>query len=248
MHAYQRIDPYIKCHLNPSLRLHIKYFALRVCSRSSAYSFIKNIEYSKDKSIFWNPSELISHLDFDSRERSTKSLKSLVNGEKGDAVNNITQAYDIIHKFLSKKSEVDKQQFVNYLMNSVKILRVEVPEDTDLNHYFEIMNSRGEQLEKHEILKSRLLELLKDDKPAYQLFANIWEACANMERYVQYGFNNNIRQQIFGNDWNRLSAQNFDDLTQCLKEKFENITVAIKPKITFFILLNCIMLLFNFIK
>ena len=28
----------------------------------------KFVEYSKDKSIFWNPSELISHLDFDSSE------------------------------------------------------------------------------------------------------------------------------------------------------------------------------------
>lgn len=180
-------------------------------------------DYFKDKTLIPNSPELISHLNFDSRDRSTKSLNSLVNGEKGYAVDNITQAYDIIHKFLSKKSEADKQQFINYLMNSVKILRVEVPEDTDLNHYFEIMNSRGEQLEKHEILKSRLLNIIKDDKPAYQLFANIWEACANMERYVQYGFDNTVRQQIFGNDWNRLSAQNFDDLTQCFKEKFENI-------------------------
>ena len=180
-------------------------------------------DYFKDKTLIPNSPELISHLNFDSRDRSTKSLKSLVNGEKGDAVDNITQAYDIIHKFLSKKSEVDKQQFVNYLMNSVKILRVEVAEDTDLNHYFEIMNSRGEQLEKHEILKSRLLNFLKDDKPAYQLFANIWEACANMERYVQYGFDNTVRQQIFGNDWNRLSAQNFNDLIQSIKEKFDNV-------------------------
>lgn len=29
-------------------------------------------------------------------------------------------------------------------------MRVKVPADTDLNHYFEIMNNRGEQLEKHE--------------------------------------------------------------------------------------------------
>ena len=181
------------------------------------------VKYLKDKSTPWSSSELISHLEFDSRERSTKSLKSLVNGEKGDEVNNITQAYDIIHKFLSKKSEADKQQFINYLMNSVKILRVEVPEDTDLNHYFEIMNSRGEQLEKHEILKSRLLELLKDDKPAYQLFANIWEACANMERYVQYGFNNNIRQQIFGTNWNQLLAKSFDELVEGVRVKIDNI-------------------------
>ena len=33
-------------------------------------------------------------------------------------------------------------------------MRVEIPQDTDVASYFEIMNNRGAQLQKHEILKS----------------------------------------------------------------------------------------------
>ena len=51
---------------------------------------------------------------------------------------------------------------LEYLLDKVRILRTELPPNTDLNHYFEIMNTRGEQLEKHEILKARLLKKLKD--------------------------------------------------------------------------------------
>lgn len=39
-----------------------------------------------------------------------------------------------------------------------------VPENTDLNRYFEIMNTRGEQLEQHDILKARLMKHLKTRK------------------------------------------------------------------------------------
>jgi uncharacterized protein with ParB-like and HNH nuclease domain len=176
-------------------------------------------EILKNQSYLINSSDLIQHLEFDSRERSTKSLKALAENEFNDATDNITEAYGIIDKYLSKKSAEGKTLFISYLINLVKILRVEVPEDTDLNHYFEIMNSRGEQLEKHEILKSRLLSLIKEQKSAYQLLANIWEACSNMERYVQYGFHSDIRQQIFGTDWNQLLPRSFDDIVQKISDK-----------------------------
>ena len=50
--------------------------------------------------------------------------------------------------------------YKNY-QNKVHIIHYQVPKDIDLNHYFEIMNSRGEQLEKHEIEKARLMSVLK---------------------------------------------------------------------------------------
>jgi uncharacterized protein with ParB-like and HNH nuclease domain len=61
------------------------------------------------------------------------------------------------------KFKLSIDEFCNYFFEKVTILRILVPEDTDLNHYFEIMNSRGEQLEKHEILKAKMLEVLEDD-------------------------------------------------------------------------------------
>ena len=55
----------------------------------------------------------------------------------------------------------DQKKFVDRLKHVV-LYRIEVPEHTDLNRYFEIMNTRGEQLEQHDILKARLMNYLDD--------------------------------------------------------------------------------------
>ena len=84
-----------------------------------------------------------------------------------------------------------------FLQENVKIIRTEVPEDTDLNHYFEIMNTRGEQLEKHEIIKAALMEVLDTDSER-SIFAKIWDACSDMSRYVVMGIDSPLRENIFG--------------------------------------------------
>ncbi len=86
-------------------------------------------------------------------------------------------------------------------MDKVEIIRTEVPEGTDLNHYFEIMNTRGEQLEKHEILKARLMKELPISEQS--LFAKIWDACSDMSRYVVMGFDSELREVILGGDWRK---------------------------------------------
>ena len=87
-----------------------------------------------------------------------------------------------------------KEKFKLYFLNNVQIIHYQVPKDIDLNHYFEIMNSRGEQLEKHEIIKARLIEKLsnKDDKAK---FHQLWENCSEMGVYIQQKYNNT---EIFG--------------------------------------------------
>ena len=45
------------------------------------------------------------------------------------------------------------------------------------------MNSRGEQLEKHEIVKAKLMTILDESDKAK--FAAIWEACSEMNTYIQ---------------------------------------------------------------
>lgn len=80
--------------------------------------------------------------------------------------------------------DINIKDFWTYLLCNVSIFRVPLPADTDLNHYFEIMNNRGEQLEQHEIIKSYLLEKLSANQEQQNIFAYIWNACANMNRYV----------------------------------------------------------------
>ena len=96
-----------------------------------------------------------------------------------------------------------------YLLDNVKLVRSELPPRTDLNHYFEIMNTRGVQLEKHEILKARLMSDLPDDQRA--AFAQIWDACSVMDNNVQLGFLPQERDRIFGSEWKTL-ALNQDEL------------------------------------
>jgi hypothetical protein len=155
------------------------------------------------------------NLSFDSRKIASNTLSYLFNGESLDNKEcnvAIKQGYYDAKKSLNKilsdnKLTLTIEEFCEYFFEKVTILRVLVPEDTDLNHYFEIMNSRGEQLEKHEILKAKMLEVLEDDNLKYA-FNLIWEATSNMEKYVQYGFPSSQRNEIFGaNGWDTLVSQ-----------------------------------------
>ncbi len=83
-------------------------------------------------------------------------------------------------------------------MQQVKILPVLVPKNTDVTHYFEVMNNRGEQLEKHEVVKANLLSAVQGDKQAMATIQRVWLACADMSRYVQLGFSVKEREAIFG--------------------------------------------------
>lgn len=112
---------------------------------------------------------------------------------------------------LKKNLAAQFEQFIQYFFEKVHILRVHVPEDTDMNHYFEIMNSRGEQLEKHEILKARLMKEL-DSPDLRRKFNYIWEACADMNSNVQLHFPKDVRKSLYGDNWFNFSIQDSHDL------------------------------------
>lgn len=183
------------------------------------------------------------NLSFESRINSNRTLIALFNCDFNEESLNesILNCYNILDTSLFNKlteNYVNIDDFVEYLLEKVMIVRAEVPPDTDLNHYFEIMNNRGEQLEKHEILKSQLLKELtissNEFNEVYSIVFNmIWEACANMEKYVQYGFSSEHRHLIFGtNDWNNLTITNFDQLCDKLKDSIKIKSGEVNKSIT----------------
>ena len=184
----------------------------RLTTLSILLSLIKN-KY-KDKYEKYISKSYNLNLTFDSRKNSTETLRALYDKNENyiekyinENPNSITEGYNICKKVLSEILNKDNEdKFFKYLFENVKILRVLVLEDTDLNHYFEIMNSRGEQLEKHEILKARLLEKLDNENDKF-IFNLIWEACSNMESYIQLGFKKDLRDRIFKNDLNTLISK-----------------------------------------
>ncbi|GAA0782729.1 MULTISPECIES: DUF262 domain-containing protein [Pseudomonadati] len=153
---------------------------------------------------------LVINLTFDSRPKSSRALDDIytgnTNGESEEP--NIHAAFNIIQRFFKTKgldTGANTQQFLKYLLDNVVILRVVVPPQTDLNHYFEIMNNRGEQLEKHEVLKAKFMASL-DSEEERNCFSTIWEACSNMTRYTQMGFQSDLRKAVFGDDWQTMPA------------------------------------------
>lgn len=98
--------------------------------------------------------------------------------------------------------------FTEYFANNVILVRVELPDDTDMATYFEIMNNRGEQLQEHEILKSLMMSELDEVKQAE--FAAIWDACSQMDDHIHEKFDAALRRRYFGED---LGSFRFDGLS-----------------------------------
>jgi hypothetical protein len=171
----------------------------------------------------------LPNLDFESRIKSSATFASLVQGVdlkhlRTDEYNlDVINGYELLEKAIVALGD-KLAAFCDYLFNHVQITRVSVPKDTDLNHYFEVMNNRGEQLEKHEVVKARLMSVLNsiEDKTerdqSIKLLSKVWDATANMERYAQYGFTPNERHNIFGNeDWGQFTPSNFTELADCIQ-------------------------------
>lgn len=170
------------------------------------------------------------NLNFESRQKSSVTFDRLFHRDsikylKTDEYNqDLINGYTLLEKGLEALGD-KLEGFCQYLFKNVEIARVSVPKDTDLNHYFEVMNNRGEQLEKHEVVKARLMSVLNEitdineREQSIQLLGKVWDATANMERYVQYGFSPEERHIIFGkDDWGQFTPRCYDDLAASIDD------------------------------
>ncbi len=153
------------------------------------------------------------NLSYDHRKEADEALMMLVNGQLSQhpSAQNIVSVYRLLEKHLQPMltaKRLDLETFADYLFEKVIILRIPVPQDTQLNHYFEIMNTRGEQLEKHEVLKAVLMGKLKREE--HHLFHLIWEACSDMGAYVQMNFSVDMKNLLFTKEWSELRDESFD--------------------------------------
>lgn len=94
-----------------------------------------------------------------------------------------------------------------YISSKVILVRIPLPQDTDVASYFEIMNNRGEQLQSHEIVKAMLMQGLEDSER--NIFATIWDGCSQMGLPIQQTLSHYRTKGLFGNNFDSL---NFDCL------------------------------------
>lgn len=180
-------------------------------------------------------------LSFDCRPNSNYTLahiQDLLSKEKPLADDedrleqSILNGLKAIDQKFTTGDAIDVAAFIERLM-SVILYRIEVPEHTDLNRYFEIMNTRGEQLEQHDILKAQLMEYLSN-RCEQEFFARVWDACSDMTGYVQMHFAKEEREKIFGSGWNDEPSEDWDDYEECLNmeqggDKKVSIKSILKP-------------------
>jgi hypothetical protein len=115
------------------------------------------------------------------------------------------------------------QIFGNYLLNHVQLVRASLPGSTDLNRYFEVMNTRGAQLQPVDIVKARLMSYLPHESER-ACFAWVWDACSKMDGYVQGHLARgkpSLRDALFDENWSWLTASSFEDLLEALNEHCE---------------------------
>ena len=166
------------------------------------------------------------HLTFPARKKSNENIQKLFTKQKisEDDENELTRGYrhakDTLKKVLGER-QLEPQPFVEYLFNKVIIFRSILPKDLDLNLYFERFNSRGEQLEAHEILKAQMMSKFGADQEMAQKFARIWDACAEFDKPVSSQFKMRRkraddfqeRERIFGWHFSNYSFHNiYDDI------------------------------------
>ena len=154
------------------------------------------------------------NLTFPARKKSNENIQKLFTKQKisEDDENELTRgyrhAYDALKKMLEER-QFESESFFNYLFDNVIIFRSILPNDLDLNLYFERFNSRGEQLEAHEILKAQMMSKFGEDQEMAQKFARIWDACAEFDKPVINAFTKKAknkhhdaeREKIFPLNW-----------------------------------------------
>lgn len=180
----------------------------------------------------------VRKLRYESRPTSSETLRRLDSNRPAqhaspdashdpdrDIDGGILTAFNVVEQILRQNFTSDERKhFTAFLLGHVTVVQIELPADTDLNRYFEIMNTRGQQLEQVDIVKARLMSELRDDADR-GCFAWVWDACALMDSYVQQPLaqgDTRLRTLLFGNDWKWLAVGSFDELRTIHEERGED--------------------------
>ena len=170
-----------------------------------------------------------NRLTYRSRKKADQTINQLPNKTE-DADASIAIGFDFVKTAIGAivqqservcYPEKETKSLLDFFMDNVKIVHYQVPKDVDLNHYFEVMNSRGEQLEKHEVVKAQLLGKIKDEHDRW-VFNRIWESCTDMGNYIQRKLEN---EDIFGRSLTEFKAGDFDDVKNAFGRTEKNSSV-----------------------
>lgn len=156
-------------------------------------------------------------LKYDCRRKSNETLTRLINGNFSNMNDeDIEASLAIGEKIINEKFKTNNNghkiivdEFIEKLSHVVLYI-IEVPQGTDLNRYFEIMNTRGEQLEQPDVVKAKFMDKIASPNDR-EKFAKVWSACSDMTGYVQMNITDtDLRKQLFTDNWVNIQHIAFD--------------------------------------
>ncbi|MFA7086106.1 MAG: DUF262 domain-containing protein [Aliarcobacter sp.] len=126
-------------------------------------------------------------LHYEIRKEDDKFLKNFIYDETKEIL------YDGADKQFQENIEAilkfqkENNCSIENLLPLCKLALTVLPDGIDIVKYFEVMNNRGKQLEKHQVLKAKLLEVIsKDNSKSDNInYAKIWDYCSNMNVYIE---------------------------------------------------------------
>ncbi len=176
---------------------------------------------------------VLQPLTYEARERATRALHGVITKptdaeaaqrKRGDEDSGILEAAEIIDQLLNEpttKRRLLEPGVIDYLLRRVLLIRMPIDRETDLNKYFEIMNTRGAQLSPVDIVKARLLRQLSDPDDR-ALLNHVWTSCSDMDHYVVMtatAGDTNWRKEVFGDEWDQLPTADFTRLREQLIDR-----------------------------
>lgn len=156
-------------------------------------------------------SENQKRITFSIREKITEFISKLHIDTSIDEysnipdVSNMMSAIGDIKLFMENEKRQNKlKEFAEFIATKVILVRTEIPENADLNKIFELINGRGQQLSHTDILKSKILDIIRrtipDDKDKLIRYSQIWDSCSDMSGYIE----SNIYRQDSKLTWKNL--------------------------------------------
>lgn len=173
----------------------------------------------------------------DNEENALTKLAKNINGKENLAQSlqgygvyqNIIDAFKCIESWFvnGNGKNIDLANFAKDIYENICFVFVTLAQNTDLNRFFVRMNNRGKQLEKHEILKARVLgeirkvydknNKLKQDESdeIWKKYAKIWDLCSDMDKYIfQSASDRSILKSKSQNENSAESSNNNDSLVK----------------------------------
>lgn len=147
----------------------------------------------------------LPNLEFYGRDNDKEFFEN-PNSPNEDCNQLLVNAYKNILAFLNSESKEQLQNFIDKL-NNVTVFLAKIPKDysiADKNHFFVRMNNRGKQLEKHEILKVKLISQLENLETSNQS-VNQQKTENSNETEVNKQKELTVQQKYFLK-WNRMES------------------------------------------